>query len=244
MEKKLFDNAVLVVGHPDDEILWFSSILDKLPRIQICFHKNDNQQVSNGRENALHAYPLTSVHSFRMDEVSVYNDNHYLFPIPTRYGMLIYNPLLYHQYKKRYKQLIEHLTPLLSRYSAVFTHNPWGEYGHEIHVMVYQAVKRLQQKYHYTIYFNNYISTKSMELAKKYLFQRSFPFFSCQTNVDLLETIKALYIREGCWTWADKWEPFAEEAFLEESYETNALLSKYDHIPPLNIIKHLKYEKK
>ena len=34
---EILEQSILVVAHPDDEILWFSSIADKIHAIVICF---------------------------------------------------------------------------------------------------------------------------------------------------------------------------------------------------------------
>jgi len=34
---EMLSSAILVVAHPDDEILWFSSVVDKVDEILFCF---------------------------------------------------------------------------------------------------------------------------------------------------------------------------------------------------------------
>ena len=50
--------SILVVAHPDDEVLWFSSILDKVDRIIICFLEcESNSQWTIGRKKKLNGTP-------------------------------------------------------------------------------------------------------------------------------------------------------------------------------------------
>ena len=44
------ENSTLVVAHPDDEILWFGSIVNKCKKVIICFGPSNNFELSDGRE--------------------------------------------------------------------------------------------------------------------------------------------------------------------------------------------------
>ena len=49
----------IVVAHPDDEILWASSILLNAEKVIICFSDSeDNEKKSEGRKNIQKNYPL------------------------------------------------------------------------------------------------------------------------------------------------------------------------------------------
>ena len=42
---------IIIVAHPDDEILFFSSLLKTVDKIVVCFGPSKNQTLSKGREN-------------------------------------------------------------------------------------------------------------------------------------------------------------------------------------------------
>jgi hypothetical protein len=233
-----FNRSVIVAAHPDDEILWFSSILDRVDRIVFCYHCNRrNSILTRGRDRLLSDYPFNTMISLNIEESNVYKEKHYQFPIETRHGLISFHPLKYKAYQKNFAALEEKLKTILPEYQTVFTHNPWGEYGHEEHVQVYRVLKKLQVKFGFDLLFNNYISKKSLNLGKRYLFRFQFPWFTCHINKPLYDQLRLLYIKSGCWTWPDNWHCFNAESFLKDGVKRKPL-GKYDHLPPLNIIRH------
>ena len=60
------DNYAIVVAHPDDEILFASSILEKASHVFICFsdipfEREIHSTITKGRRNIQKKYPLTNV---------------------------------------------------------------------------------------------------------------------------------------------------------------------------------------
>jgi len=232
------DRILILAPHPDDEILWFSSILDKVDTIVLCYQRNGlSKTISEGRIRILSQYPLKNVISLNVEESNVYKEKHYKFPIETRHGMLTFHPLKYSVYQKNFAILEKKLGAILPDYQTVFTHNPWGEYGQEEHVQVYRVLKKLQMQYGFHLFFDNYLSGKSLSLGKRYLFKYHFPWATRPVNKDLYDKIKMLYVKNKCWTWPENWLCFKDEAFLEDAIKKKDL-GKYDHLPPLNIIRH------
>jgi len=120
--------TALVVAHPDDEIVWFSSILDKIDIIYICYldalqHK-----------------------TYKAKRLLVLNEH----PLKEKIIALDAN-----------NETVEaELRKALKGYSTVYTHNPWGEYGHEQHILVHNIVKKLQKKYRFTMWVSDYSPEK------------------------------------------------------------------------------------
>ena len=64
----------VVVAHPDDEILWASSILENAEKIIICFNDlSSNEKLSSSRSRLQLEYPLKNVHFLNIDEASINN---------------------------------------------------------------------------------------------------------------------------------------------------------------------------
>ena len=99
----------------------------------------------------------------------------------------------------------------------VWTHNPWGEYGHEEHVQVYRAVTKLQKIYNFKLWFPAYVSNKSKKLFIRYIDVLENNKNKYKTNYKVIEKIKKIYIKNGCWTWFDNWTWFDEEWFINEN---------------------------
>ena len=47
---KLKDKVLIVVAHPDDEVLFFSSLISDANKVYICFSKCEDQTVTLGRQ--------------------------------------------------------------------------------------------------------------------------------------------------------------------------------------------------
>ena len=59
------------------------------------------------------------------------------------------------RYDDNFNTLLAELRPVLAGCADVYTHNPWGEYGHPEHIQVYRAVTALQAELGFTVWFSN-----------------------------------------------------------------------------------------
>ena len=126
----------VVVAHPDDEILWASSLLKNAEHIIICFSSvPNNKKLSIARKKIKENYPLSNVIFLDVDQASPS-----IIPTDwqtgetTKFGMKHGKSST--EYKKNYFHLIQKLENLLLEVDLVYTHNLWGEYGHPEHVQV------------------------------------------------------------------------------------------------------------
>jgi LmbE family N-acetylglucosaminyl deacetylase len=236
-------NSILVSAHPDDEILWFSSILKNVDEILFCFlEMRSKPHKTNGRKQTLSEYPLKNVSCLGIDESEAFWDVDWQNPVITEYGIEIANnPSSSRRYEENYHTLRLKLKSRLKGYKNVVTHNPWGEYGHADHVQIYRAVKDLQNELGFNLWFSNYCSNKSFSLMLEYISGFDTEYLTFLTDTALAETIRNLYRKNGGWTWYDDWEWFNEESFMKDNYPKNMLKNsgpkRYGHIFPVNIIK-------
>ena len=79
-------------------------------------------------------------------------------------------------YRNNYDELKQRLEEKLRGYRNVFTHNPWGEYGHEEHVQVYRVVKDLQAQMRFNLWYSNYVSNKSFKLMLSHVERFCFEY--------------------------------------------------------------------
>src|SRR6516162_2441821 len=62
-------DAAIVVAHPDDEVLWFSSLTAKVGRIVMCYGPNPRvAERGEQRRNVIQAYPFNTVQFFDLPE--------------------------------------------------------------------------------------------------------------------------------------------------------------------------------
>jgi hypothetical protein len=200
--KEQFARSALVVAHPDDEILFFSSIIDKVDSVIICFLGNPRKpERKSARMRVLDEYPLENISTLDIDTSSASRFVDWDKPVESDAGLEIQNATARETYAKTYAEILNRLREKLSVYDTVYTHNPWGEYGHADHVQVHRAVDCLAKELEFQILFSNYVSPKSMKLALPYLCRTGYSqAVSRPTNINLAHQVRDLYIKEDCWT--------------------------------------------
>jgi LmbE family N-acetylglucosaminyl deacetylase len=208
------------MAHPDDEILLASSIIESVDQIVLCYEDVTSfPEWGEGRRRSIAAFPHPNVASLGLLESETFNSAAWPEPTETEYGLAVrrwrgslrgYSET---RYRDTHARLIEALHPLLAGRQVVFTHNPWGEYGHEEHVQVFRAVAALRERLGFEIRVSCYVSNKSYALM-----QRCLPRLDCgspplPTNPRLGAEIQALYTANNCWTWFDDHAWPSQESF-------------------------------
>jgi hypothetical protein len=219
--REITDSSALVVAHPDDEVLWFSSVLANAAKIVICFeYVQSRPDWSEGRRRILSAYPLNNVVSLHLTESEVLNGASWPKPVASPYGLLVkkahdslegFSESLY---EGNFEQLKHALRAQLRNCRNVFTHNPWGEYGHEEHVQVFRAVEALQTELGFRLWCSNYFSDKNFNFMIENIPFLATKWQSFRTNIELAAELKELYQQDGCWTWFDVYRYPESESFL------------------------------
>ena len=231
-----FENSIIVSAHPDDEILWFSSIIERVNKILFCYLDcKSNPSWSEGRRRSLSEYPMRNISCLGIDEAEVFHAANWCNPLASKFGIKIASQKISIQYKINYYKLKKQLKKRLIGYSNVFTHNPWGEYGNEEHIQVYRVIRELQNTLKFNLWFPNYCSNKSISLMTKYISIFNPQYVTLRTNKTLSKKIKVLYQKNGCWTWYTDWQWLEEETFIRDS-ENEDTKRNYGKMFPLNII--------
>jgi len=232
-------NAVLVVAHPDDEILWFSSILDQCRSVLVCFGTSAASKHfwDSGRAVVMKTYPLTKVEFLKLTQSEAFDAANWNRPKEADSGLRLRRrtrPL----YEKNAQELRRILEVKLKHESLVFTHNPWGEYGHEEHVQVFKILTQLKDKLGFDLFVNSYVSNRSVQLMSRYAHSFEGSPVVREINRPLAHKLKRLYLDNDCWTWPPHYEWPEYETFyrlkrLAEGVEPRDLASF-----PLNYITH------
>jgi hypothetical protein len=118
MTTKEFDKSILIAAHPDDEILWFSSLLDAVDEVLIAFLECSSQPLwTTGRKKSLSEYPMQNVLCLGIPESEVFADNNWHEPVITKFGIKISdNDLPARKYTQNYWELKRKLESKLQRY--------------------------------------------------------------------------------------------------------------------------------
>jgi glycosyltransferase involved in cell wall biosynthesis/LmbE family N-acetylglucosaminyl deacetylase len=236
----ILEQSIIVAAHPDDEVLWFSSILDRVNKVVVCYIGSEsNPWWGAGRRKSLAEYPIKTISSLNVDQSDVFNAADWKNPVITDYGLEIVNDSCLNRkdkYRNNFGELRQQLEKQLDGYRNVFTHNPWGEYGHEEHVQVYRVIKGLQSKMKFNLWYSNYVSNKSFDLMMKHINRFCFEYVAFEPNKILTADVQGIYEKNKCWTWYEDWECFKEEVFIKERVSQEAEKWR-GRLFPTNLIK-------
>lgn len=228
--------SILVVAHPDDEILWFSSILADVDHVILCYlGELVNPEFGDQRRHILEDYPLQHKMScLELVSLGLSRPRNFLNPQFSKYGIEFtddqgVSEKFKEHYKENYRLLRSKMATILSGYQNVFTHNPWGEYGHEEHVQVYRVIQELQKDMGYNILFSNYCSNRTVQLTS--LLVDACEVGSRATDRVIALKILEVYERTNTWTWYDNWIWPEQETFFLESGSENAGVSPGTLVP-------------
>jgi len=241
-DKQPGERWVVVAAHPDDEALWFSSLLDCMDMLVICHEPRSGKCVEQPRDmSAMYRrlrrdYPLKNVVWLGVRNALVYHPLHFRLACETRYGCLILSSLRgYLAYRRNYVQLEQLLRPYLTGASHVFTHSPWGEYGHEEHIQLYRLVRALQGELGFSLWIPNYLGSKTLRFWSRNLSLMGGEIMNFTLRESICTELRELYLARGCWTWRQDWQWFEQESFIRCMLPPPPLRHG-QHLPSMNMI--------
>jgi LmbE family N-acetylglucosaminyl deacetylase len=207
--------SAVVVAHPDDEALWLSSALGAADRVVLCFGDLfQRPKMSAARRRAIAALPLLGLIDLKLPESGGSLSVDWKQPRLTEAGVALADPAAGERYTANFMALTAALRPALAGCTEVYTHNPWGEYGHADHIQVHRAVATLQAELGYTLWFSNYVGAASWPLAQE-IARRPCWAERCAAIPDeaLARNLRDIYRRAGAWTWT-RWHRWPKEEVL------------------------------
>lgn len=228
--KLKFENSALVVAHPDDEILWFSSIIENVDKIIIVFKGTNNKKVFSGREKIFNSKLLpyaNKIICLEIEESDVFNSTNWKMPKLSNYGLKT-NSI---KYQKNFDKIKIKLNKNLEGVKNVITHNPWGEYGHEEHVQIFRVIISLLSELDYSIWISGYFSERSyalMSLFKSFIGEN---YVNHNINQKFCENVKSIYLKDEAWTWSNNYNWPQSETFYEVIKNVNNLKINVSRTP-------------
>ncbi|MDX2413174.1 MAG: PIG-L family deacetylase [Woeseiaceae bacterium] len=211
------EGSILVVAHPDDEILWFGSVVAEVAQIVICF-RNDpaKPELASARDRVLAEHPFKDrIVCLGLDETGAFSHANWPRPEATKFGLRIVKARqIAKAYRLCYQQLEEQLAPMIRDATSVITHNPWGEYGHEEHVLVHRAVTSLAGSEQKDVWYSNHASSWSEDLMRVYLDKSEHQIVGRDVDTGAMQNIADIYRTHGAWTWFEDYQWFGQEYFV------------------------------
>ncbi|MGE2714595.1 GlcNAc-PI de-N-acetylase [Mycolicibacterium litorale] len=234
------EDAVMVVAHPDDEILWFSSILGQCKSVLVCFGPSatSRQSWDSGRDAVMRTYPLDKVRFLKIRESDAFEAANWNDPEEAGSGLRLRRGRTSSLYDGNAEKLLHLLEAHLSHESVVFTHNPWGEYGNEEHVQVFRILRKLRDRLGFDLFVSSYVSNRSVKLMSRYAHSLEGNHALRETDVALAHSLKDLYLRNDCWTWMADYEWPDYESFYRVVQPGEDLARGTRASLPLNYIPH------
>ena len=256
-----FKKSILVVSHPDDECIFFSSLLEKVTTLVICYGKiRGAKEISNGRIKSLNSYPLRNLKIINLN----INQAIKSFPPPNWLDIKekfsgIMGGYQENSYDLNFKNLIYELKKIVPENSTIITHNPWGEYGHSEHCQVFKACFAISKKTNSKLFVSGYMSNLSQRYAINKLHLLKKKIYKFESNIKVYKLLKKNYIINKCWNWYKDYDLPLYEYFYKinlsyspssSSNKKNIDKLKFNYIknnnPYLyflkNLIKHLSTE--
>jgi len=256
-------NSMIVGAHADDEILWFNAIARDVDRIVIVYKDFwARPEIGPKRTAALSDYPRAGVECLEIAESGAYGCADWQAPVPTEYGIAfgfeanrreitrlarmsfsrvsnmeraqVAAESVARAYQANFFAIYEALKPKVSADMNVFTHNPWGEYGHEEHVQVFRVLQKLRDEIGFKLWMSNYCTDRAMPLAMRYFQMCPGDYIRLPTDKGFADAVAAVYKKHDCWTWADDWTWFDEECFMEAPRADDSEAEPHRHLFPLN----------
>ena len=188
-------------------------VIDFVDKIIIIYNGTSNKEVLLGRNKIFNSKILPyqeKVKCLKIEEADVFNKSNWDFPKLTSYGVKLNSK----KYIQNFDEIKEKLSEELLDYQNIITHNPWGEYGHEEHIQVFNAISKVSEKINFSVWVSSYFSEqslKTMSLFKNLISKETYRF---EINKDICEKVKSIYISNKAWTWSENYEWPKHESFL------------------------------
>jgi len=228
---------LVVVAHPDDEVLWLGPVLPKARKILAAFSvASENPALTEGREIVRRNYPYGGFEFLGLRNADVYGQSDFLNRVPVDHGVNLMRscrPERAQRYRSNYAALLAAIDPYVRPRTDIYTHNPWGEYGHEEHIQVNHAVVALAQRHGCSVWA--WDGLPSQELVSQDVWLKAHyypdealgevPSVDLIVNLDRYKEIETLYQRHNAWTWHDHYLPPDPSRFLQLVRDGDVLVS-------------------
>jgi hypothetical protein len=213
------NGPLVVVAHPDDEILWLGAALPSASCIVAAFARDAlNPALTDARLRLRDAYPIPGFEYLDLESAGVFQRSDWLRRRLAPDGVTLRHdcpPPLASRYHANYPALLSALDSYVRAHPVIYTHNRWAEYGHEEHVQVCHAVIELAQRHNSSVWAWDGFSMR-WQLAHNVRLRADYfpdpavaalPAVEQAVDLDGFLEIRALYQLHEAWTWNTRFLP-------------------------------------
>ena len=237
-------DVLIVVAHPDDEVLWLAPLLPRATHVLAAYSVASlDPALTQGRERVRENFPFNTFQFLGLKQAEVYAQSDFLSRVPVEHGVNLMRSCPQDRaehYRSNYQALIAAVDSYLGPHTDIYTHNPWGEYGHEEHIQVNHAMIALAQRHGCSVWAWDGLSSEEL-LARGVRLKADFypdsllihaPSDEVPVDLECCKEIRALYQRHRAWTYHDDYLPPNPSRFLQMVRDGDVIVSA--HRPPLS----------
>jgi LmbE family N-acetylglucosaminyl deacetylase len=220
-------DTLVVVAHPDDEVLWLGPFLPRAKHILVAYaDATRDSSLNRGRQSVLADFPFATLRYLGLQQADVYGLSDFLSRVPVEYGVKLMRSCdreRARRYRTNFRALVEAVAPFVDATTDIYTHNPWGEYGHEEHVQVSHAMVALAQRHGCSVWA--WDGLPSAELTQRDVWIRAdyypdtavcnVPWVEMDVNLECYDQLRSLYQRHDAWTFYDDYVPPNPSRYLQ-----------------------------
>jgi LmbE family N-acetylglucosaminyl deacetylase len=217
--------TLVVVAHLDDEALWFSPILARADLVVVAFPWHPfKADINRGREAVLQELDLP-IELLPIDTAPVLRKSDRAHPRLAAYGVELRDDCpadIRSQYVANYERLLEELDAHVAASEQIYSHNPWGEYGHEAHIQVWSAVARLARERGRNLWVwdgltNEELLERGSRVRADYYspLPADLQVQELDRDLETYQRLKRLYERHDVWTYRADYVPPERLRYLE-----------------------------
>lgn len=219
LDRAQLEHSTLIVAHPDDEVLWFGSIVQHVGKIIMAFQEYAAVPgLGQRRAAAIAELPYRNLACLGIPEAGSLHRADWADPAISEFGLAFGASAAGNEaaarYEANFRALRAALRPELHPDMTVFTHNPWGEYGHEDHVQVFRVLEGLRREVGFQMWVPTYCSNRSAAFAARYGLAPDSNVVTLPIDRIQANRIADTYRKHDCWTWANDTDWLSEECFV------------------------------
>ncbi len=205
-----YKKVLIVMAHPDDEIIFGWPILQnenikKNILIVSSDANNPKRTWCKNRKDAL--YEIAKYVGCEETECLDYNSEFYREQTrPIKTNKPEKDGKISGPWRKMCNHFLESIENMSRDCDAIFTHNPYGEYGHIDHILLFDLiVKNIKKPILFTDIRQNsnwsHVTNQSDRINK--LYYQNIIMKNCTIDSTLLSFCKVKYQNKNAWTWSD-----------------------------------------